>query len=80
MLKKEDEIIKEIKQKVSDFSGDAVGVACDINNLCVMLSDYCAYNTNSETSRIITLAEVLKEKTDILIDTIDLGSIDVANL
>lgn len=80
MLKKDSKKIEEIKQKVEDCTSEVVCIACDISNLCSILFDYCAYNNNRKTSNIITLAEIMKNKIDKLIDIIDSETIEISKL
>ena len=80
MLKKDSKKIEEIKKSISKFTSDAIELAVSVNSISEIIFDYCAYNANKTTGNIITLAEILKNKSDELIDTIDSEAIEILNL
>ncbi len=80
MLKKDSVKIKEIKQKVENFTGEAICIACNVSNLCSILFDYCAYNSDCKISNLVTLAEIMKNKIDELIDSLDSETIEILKL
>ncbi len=80
MHKKDSEKINEIKKSISDFSLDAIELTCSINDISEVIIDYCAYNLNSVTGNIGTLAEIIKQKSKDLIDMIDSKDIEISGI
>ena len=79
MFKNESLYINEIKNKVLNMSTDTISLAGDIKNLSEITYDYCAYNPDKCTANIITIIDIIKDKSIKLIDIIDLFSIEISN-
>ena len=77
MYKANNHLVKEIKNKVSNMSSDAICLASDIKSLSEIAYDYCAYNPDFISGNIMTLAEMIKEKSRKLIEIVDETSIEV---
>lgn len=76
MLKK----VKKMKEMVFENSAESISIACDIYSLSNILYDYCSYNLDSKTDNLVTLAEILKEKSVSLINKIDSESINISKI
>ena len=72
--------IQIIKDKVSQMAIDAISIANEINSLSEVIYDYCAYNPDNLTGNIMTVIEVIKEKSDKLRNLVDTSAIEIFHI
>ena len=72
--------IQIIKDKISQMTIDAISIANEINSLSEVIYDYCAYNPDNLTGNIMTVIEVIKEKSDKLRNLVDTSAIEIFHI
>ena len=80
MNKKNTNSIQIIKDKVIHSTIDTISIANEIRNLSEVIYDYCAYNPNDLTGNIMTVIEIIKEKSDKLRNLIDSSTIEIFHI
>lgn len=72
--------IKIIKDKITKMTIDAISIANEIGNLSEVIYDYCAYNPDDLTGNIMTVIEIIKEKSDKLSNLVDTSAIEIFHI